>query len=52
MEWIPRSMNEKADFISQLKDTDDWGVSFEMFCYFGSLWGPYEVDWFASDSNH
>lgn len=27
MEWIPRSLNEKADFISQFRDSDDWGVS-------------------------
>lgn len=27
MEWIPRSLNKKADFISQLRDSDDWGVS-------------------------
>lgn len=28
MECIPRSLNEKADFISQFRDSDDWGVSF------------------------
>lgn len=52
IEWIPRSQNEKADFISNLNDADDWGVSYQIFEYLNSLWGPFEVDWFASDSNH
>lgn len=52
MDWIPRSLNEKADFISNLRDTDDWGVSVSIFNSISELWGPYKVDWFASDSNH
>lgn len=52
IEWIPRSQNEKADFISNLNDADDWGVSYQIFEYLNSLWGPFEVDWFASDSYH
>ena len=51
MDWIPRSRNDKADVISNLNDVDDWGVSNQIFDYFNSLWGPFEVDWFASDSN-
>lgn len=31
IEWIPRSQNEKADFISNLNDEDDWGVSCQIF---------------------
>lgn len=27
MEWSPRSLYEKADFISQFRDSDDWGAS-------------------------
>lgn len=49
---IPRSQNEKADFISNLKDANDWRVSYQIFEHLNSLWGPFEVDWFASDSNH
>ncbi|XP_068238348.1 uncharacterized protein [Palaemon carinicauda] len=52
MEWISRSLNEKADFISQLRDSDDWGVSLQIFNYISELWGSFEIDWFASDSNH
>jgi hypothetical protein len=29
--WIPRSMNEKADFVSKLVDYDDWSLSQEFF---------------------
>lgn len=28
IEWIPRSQNEKADFISNLNDANDWRVSY------------------------
>ena len=24
-EWIPRSKNEKADYLSKIQDSDDWG---------------------------
>lgn len=44
IEWIPRSQNEKADFISNLNDADDWGVSCQIFDYLNSFWGPFEVD--------
>jgi hypothetical protein len=27
VEWIPRSKNDQADFISRIVDYDDWGVS-------------------------
>ena len=26
MEWIPRSQNDKADFLSSIYDSDDWGL--------------------------
>ena len=29
--WIPRDMNETADFVSKLVDYDDWFVSHEFF---------------------
>ena len=51
MEWIPRSLNENGDFINQLKDADDWGVTSHVFQYINDLWGPFKIDWFASDSN-
>ena len=27
MEWIPRSQNDQADFLSRIFDSDDWGLS-------------------------
>ncbi|CAG2214782.1 unnamed protein product [Mytilus edulis] len=52
VEWIPRAENEIADYISRIIDTDDWGVAVHVFEYLDSLWGPHEIDWFASDHNH
>ena len=26
MEWIPRTLNEKADYLSRIVDYDDWGI--------------------------
>ncbi|VDI66658.1 Hypothetical predicted protein [Mytilus galloprovincialis] len=49
--WIPRTLNEKADFLSRIVDHDDWGISYYIFQLIESLWGPHEVDWFASDHN-
>ena len=52
VEWIPRSLNEKADFLSKIVDFDDWTVK---DCYFhavNSYWGPCSVDCFASYKNH
>ena len=47
-EWIPHSLNEKADYLSKIVDCDDWTVK---DCYFhtvASYWGPCSVDCFAS----
>jgi len=31
MEWIPRSGNEVADYLSKIVDFDDWGVKNSYF---------------------
>lgn len=51
IEWVPRSNNQIADNISKLHDTDDWEVSLEFFQFLDSLWGPHDVDRFASYKN-
>lgn len=51
MEWIPRSLNEKADYYSKIVDHDDWGVSFEIMSIIQSRFGSLSVDWFASNHN-
>lgn len=52
MQWIPRDDNVFADYLSKIVDLDDWGVSDMIFDQLSSLWGPFEVDWFASWHNH
>jgi hypothetical protein len=33
VEWIPRTKNERADFISRIVDVEDWGISEDLFLY-------------------
>ena len=51
MEWIPRSKNEVADYISRIVDVDDWHVNNSMFSIVDGQWGPHSVDRFASVYN-
>lgn len=51
MEWIPRTLNDKADYISRIQDLDDWQVSPVVFANIDSLWGPHSVDCFADIDN-
>ena len=51
VQWIPRLLNERADYLSKIVDYDDWIVK---DCYLRavtSLWGPCSVDCFASSLN-
>lgn len=50
-EWVPRSENEKADYLSKIVDLDDWGLSFKLVRILQERFGVFEVDWFASESN-
>ena len=52
LEWIPRTSNEKADYLSKIVDYDDWSVGDEVFHALNRMWGPYSVDWFASQHNN
>lgn len=51
MEWIPRTENEQADFISKIEDPDDWGISVDIFQKIELLWGPHSIDRFANFRN-
>ncbi|XP_033746032.1 uncharacterized protein LOC117331431 [Pecten maximus] len=51
VEWIPRSDNEKADYISKIIDYDDWGISKDFFEFLNDMWGPHTVDRFANHFN-
>ena len=51
-EWIPRSLNEKADYLSKIVDCDDWTVKDSYFHVVNSNWGPCSLDCFASYENY
>ena len=51
VEWIPRSGNEKADFVSKIVDHDDWSLDPCLFQVINTSWGPHTVDCFASQHN-
>ena len=48
VEWIPRSLNSYAESISRVVDYDDWAVSTIFFQHVSSIFGPFDVDRFAS----
>lgn len=51
IQWVPRNMNSVADGISKIRCTDNWGVSDEFFRFMNSLWGPFDIDRFATSDN-
>ena len=51
IEWIPRSANEVADYLSKIFDFDDWCVRDSYFRAVDSMWGPFTVDCFANSVN-
>ena len=50
-EWIPRELNEKADYLSRIRDLDDWMLNPVVFAELDAAWGPHTVDRFASFQN-
>ena len=51
IEWIPRDLNTHADELSKAPDADDWQLNPRLFARLDQLWGPHEVDTFASACN-
>ena len=47
-EWIPRSKNDQAYFLSRIYDPDDWGVSCSTFYMIDRIRGPHIVDRLAN----
>lgn len=43
-QWIPRTKNERADYISRLIDFDDWQITPELFLRLEELWGPHTIE--------
>ena len=50
-EWIPRDLNERADYLSRIIDYDDWQLNPLIFAELDIAWGPHSVDRFASFQN-
>ena len=50
-EWIPRSLNERADLFSRIVDYDDWMLNPVVFAEVDRLWDPHSVDRFANWQN-
>ena len=50
MAWIPRSLNDRADYVSRIVDFDNWGVHPFVFSWLNGQYGP-SVDCFASSQN-
>lgn len=46
--WVPRAENQLADYLSKLKDVDDWGIQPHIFQWVTTLWGPFTIDRFAT----
>jgi len=38
VEWVPRTNNDKADYISIIIDYGDWSVVYELFVFGVPLW--------------
>lgn len=51
LEWLPRSFNGRADYLSKIIEKDDWGISFEILSMIMNRWGQLDVDYFASEHN-
>ena len=50
-EWVPRSSNASADYLSRIVDFDDWSVSPHIFRFLDLKWGPHSIDRFADEHN-
>ena len=51
IDCIPHSLNNKADYISCIQDSDDWKVNAQLFTGIDSLWDPHTVDCLAHIEN-
>ena len=51
VEWIPRGLNQHADYLSKIIDKNDWMVSLHLFYMLEQRWGPHTMDRMASSTN-
>jgi hypothetical protein len=50
-EWLPREENTRADYLSKIRDVDDFGLFSEAFAFILERFGPFTVDRFAIEHN-
>ena len=50
--WIPRSENDRADYLSKIVDKDDWLINPSIFRWLDYMWGAHSIDRFADEHNH
>ena len=50
-QWIPRSQNAKAVYLSRLVDADDWYLNPQLCQLLSSFWGPFDIDRMADRNN-
>ena len=51
IEWLPRSLNDKADYLSMVIEKNDWGISFEILSMIENKLGSLDVEYFAAEHN-
>ena len=51
VQWLPRTANQKADYLSRIVDADDWAFGHKYFQILNTTWGPFSIDRFAADYN-
>ena len=51
IDWVPRSLNDKADYLSKIVDYDYWEIVPKIFQLLDSRWGPHIVHCFATFYN-
>ena len=42
-QWIPRSLNERADLLTRFVDKDDWRLNPSVFRLVDAKWGPHRL---------
>jgi hypothetical protein len=51
-DYLPGELNTIADALSRINDKNDWKLHPSLFKMLDNIWGPHEVDMFASTLNH
>ena len=51
IEWVPREMNQLADYYSRVVDYDEWYINPTIFAMVDEWWGPHSIDRFATSYN-